>query len=254
MFYKGRGEKVKCLGALIFYFALFFQNTVIPVRAQNELSPVNKVDQRSLMDRWNELRRKALQEAGAIRPSREPRKIERGARPELIFRKNEIYFDGKKLGLGESMDVWKKKIPTSPRCFADGMTLCVWDDYGLEVGTDHKNPNKVRFMNIYISIDHSFTLARSANHPDGRPAKPPEDDMPHQTFSGYLEMNGVGIDAETEFWEIPAGSSDNRTLHCGVLDCSHPSGPFGEHVNISLKLDGRNERGHLRGIGVGIVD
>jgi hypothetical protein len=109
-------------------------------------------------------------------------------------------------------------------------------------------------MNIYISMDHSYELAGSADHPDGRPAEPQKDDVPHRTFSGYLEMNGVGIDAKTEFWEIPAGSSDNRSLHCGVLDCSHPSGPFGEHANMSLKLDGRNERGRLQGIGIGVVD
>jgi hypothetical protein len=76
---------------------LFLQNALIPVAAQTELSALIKIDRRSLIDQRNELREKALQEAGAIKISGEPRKVARGARPELMFRKNEIYFDGKNL-------------------------------------------------------------------------------------------------------------------------------------------------------------
>jgi len=245
---------MKYLIQYILFFGIFFQNLFVFGEARVEQFAANDNDQRSLIDRWNELRVKAMQEAGVIKDWGNPRKVGKGARPQIILSKNEIHFDGKKLVLGEPIESWKEKILAKPRCFDNGMTLCVWDEYGLEVGTGYKNLNKVQFMNIYINADHSNENVGKADYPDGRPAKPLEDNMPYRTFSGYLELNGVGIDAKTEFREVQAGSVANRTLHCGLLDCSHPSGPFGEHANISLTLDGRNERGRLLELGIDVAN
>lgn len=246
--------KLNYLMTSVFYLALILQSPIVAAAAQSQESAGSKSNQQSLLDRWNELLDKARQEAGLIKNLGEPRKVPKGAQPELILRKNEIFFNQNKLSLGESIETWKEKIPAKPRCFEGGMTHCLWDDYGLEVGTGSKNDNKVVFIHIHISIDKSYERPGRADYPDGRPAKPQKDNVPHHPFSGYLELNGVGIDAETEFWEIPAGSIDNNQLKCGLSDCSHPGGPFSEHANIYLRLDGMSEHGRLRTLQIGSAD
>lgn len=235
------------------FFILFLAGVFAPTAAQSAHLAEENDGRQNLMGRLNEVRQKALGELRALEYPDEPRKIKRGAVPELIVIKDEIFFNSKKLKLDEPLTKWKKTIGSTPRCFEDGTIFCVWEDYGLEIGTSAKHPGKVKFINIYISFDPDDQQIGRADYPDGRPAEPPEDDTPHRPFTGYLEFNGVGIDAKTEFWEIQAGRTKNKSLRCGILDCSHPRGAFGEHATIGFVLDGKNEHGRIKRIGISYV-
>ena len=235
------------------FFLVFLSGALPPIDSQSADLGQESQRHQSLMDRLNKVRQKALRELRAREYPDEPRKIKRGAVPELILIKDEIFFNSEKLKLGEPLTKWKKAIGSAPRCFEDGIIFCVWDDYGLEIGTGDKHPGRVKFINIHISFDPDNQQIGRADYPDGRPAEPPEDDTPHRPFTGYLEFNDVGIDAKTEFWEVQAGRTESKSLRCGILDCSHPRGAFGEHANIGFVLDGRNEHGRIKRIGISYV-
>lgn len=214
----------------------------------------NSVTQKSAMQRFEEFKNKAMQKFAAVKNLGAPRQVKKGNTPEIILEKGKIFFNGKELKFGQSVENWKEIISGTPRCLGKGMTLCIWDDFGLNVGTDHGSPQRVRFFNLQMSISEIDRNIGRANYPDGRSAGEPPDLMPHQVFRGYLELDGFGIDAETKFWEIQSGANPDRRLHCGMFDCSHPAGAFGENVHIYLVLDGRGEHDRLREFSLNAAD
>jgi hypothetical protein len=130
--------------------------------------------------------------------------------------------------------------------------FCMWDNLGLEVGTDNKIDQRVRFVNLHLSFSgEEKTLTQVKNR---NPAEKGLGYSPDKVFPGYVEIDGFGTDANTEFWEIRAGANNASKIHCGLRDCSHPSGPFGSYVNIYLTLDGPQETNKVLEIGLSVSD
>lgn len=70
--------------------------------------------------------------------------------------------------------------------------------------------------------------------------------MLRRAFSGYLELDGFGIDSKAKFWEVQSETRDRRKLTCGLRECSHPGGAFGKNANIFLILNGNSDQATLR--------
>lgn len=225
----------------------------LPVSAQVSNFAEGKVVQKEFLQRLDALMAAAKDQVDAVKSLDKPRKVKRGAIPELILKNGRIFFDKKELKFGDGLSSWKKNIPGTPRCSGSGMTFCIWDDFGLEVGTGNANPKKVKFFNINLNIKDDHEDFMEIVYPNGRPGEKSLDLTPHRAFPGYLELNGFGIDTETKFWEIRGGSIENGKLHCGLLDCSNPSGHFGGRIKIYFTLDGGSENGTVKDIGLNVV-
>jgi hypothetical protein len=90
-------------------------------------------------------------------------------------------------------------------------------------------------------------LAQYETNDGGAHGKPAGDDWQvHQAFHGYLQLDGYGIDAATEFWEIKSATENKRRWRCGLLDCARPSGTFGDHAQMQLWVEGKGERAIIR--------
>lgn len=226
----------------------------MPAVAQPIFSSPEQLSQPSLLERLDTLKRKALQEVDSFKNSDKPRQVKRASKPEIILRNNMIFINGKEIHFGDSLEYVKKTISGTVRCSGKSMTLCIWDDLGLEVGTKNLIPETMSFLNIYIRIDDSYKVLSNAGHQNAAAVETLPALMPREAFPGYLELNGVGIDVETKFSEIRTGSAENAKLHCGLLDCSHPRGPFGEKGHIYFTLDERSDNGRIRHMGLDTVE
>lgn len=239
-------------GLLFFVLSL---NCPFSLSMQSDATSVKQFEGRGrLITAWTDLKRKAEREIKSAVNASARGRVKKGASPELILMNKLIFFNGRQLQLGSSLESWKKIIPGNPRCFEGKMTLCVWDQLGLEVGTDQKNGQKVQFINISLRFDDTEkdTVGNELLITDDSIGK--EDFNPHHAFSGYLELNGFGIDAESRFLEILNSTVENRKIQCGLLDCSNPTGSFADNANIYFYLEGRNENGRIRRIGIDMID
>lgn len=159
----------------------------------------------------------------------------------LIFKNGRVSFNGQELKIGESISVWKRILPRGPRCFEEGAILCVWDDLGLEVGTNHKKMQKVKFVNLYLNFFEDLDGNDAHNLYDA--AKEENSGYrPHHVYPGYLELDNVRIGRNTAFSEVQNNSS-NKTLRCGLKDCRFPSGAFGDHANVFFELNSPSRNG-----------
>jgi hypothetical protein len=165
--------------------------------------------------------------------------------PKITIVKDKLFFEGKELHLGESMESWKKVMAGKPRCFEDKPKFCIWDDTGLEIKTRGDEKESVTSFTIYFNF---FNMGQSGNKYGVSSSPTPaeiHDWLPHKVFNGYLELDGYGIDSSTRFREIIRNVT-NRNLRCGILDCSNPSGAFGEEADIYISLDSRQDSGKLK--------
>jgi hypothetical protein len=226
----------------------------VSVLAQSNEIPKKLAVRENAWDIYSEWKRKIIHDLDMIKNEGKPGKVKRGQHPEVKLAKDKIYFDGKELRLGASLAAWMKIIPGTPRCTKPELSLCIWDNLGLSAGVEASGIHAIRYLNIQMSIADDDKNIGKADYPDGTPGDKPLDLSPHNVFPGYLEMDGFGIDSETEFWEIRKNADSDRLLRCGVIDCSHPSGAFGESAHIYLRLDGRSERGRLREVSLDAVD
>ncbi len=207
------------------------------------------------LDLTNELYRKALEQAGAIKDYGAPRVVEKGAKPEIVLKGSSIYFNSKLLKLGDTLERWKKVLGEG-RCRGrpSEMTLCIWDEYGLEVGTEWRShpAQIVNFMEIQISlVKKDPAEALFTTNADGSPSPPTIDWRPAKPFPGYLEIDQFGIDAKTKFWEIRSSVDISRNLRCGLRDCRFPKGAFGKLDDLSMHLTTDSEQGTLESLRVG---
>lgn len=232
----------------------FLQSSIVQSSQQITATKENSNEEKSVMQKFEQLKNRALQKFNVVKDFGTPRKVKKGNLPEICAKEDKIYFNGTELKFGGSLESWKRIISGDPRCFGKGMTLCIWDDIGLEVGTSHGSPQKVSFLNIHLSFSEDDKYIGLVDYPDGSRADKVPDLDPHHVFSGYLEVDGFGIDSETKFWEIRSGVNPVRSLHCGLLDCSHPAGAFGEKAHIYLILDSGDEKGKLREFSFDAVD
>lgn len=183
-----------------------------------------------------------------------PRKIRLNTAEKLVLSRNQIYFNGKELRIGEPLSSWKDVIPGKPRCIEESIILCLWDDFGLVVGTADKTGKKVRFMNLYLNFMEDERNLVPVNYPDGRPAKKLPDYLPHRAFSGYLEIEDVGVDAKSEFGNIQRKLANKIAFHCGLHDCSHPISSFGNQVDIYLRLNGGRSNANVLEVSLSATD
>lgn len=185
----------------------------------------------------NELMGKAQEEVRDDKVIRKPRVVARGARPAIEVRNAKIFVNERVLSLGDPLDAWLKAVPSTPRCNSSksDATLCIWDDLGIAVGTSPTNPTIAKFLNVSVNLEPADPL-----FPDR-----PRPFRPKQAFPGYLELDGYGIDAKTQFWEIRAKADPKRNLRCGSRDCSHPHGSFSDKANLYLRLNGATENSTL---------
>jgi hypothetical protein len=233
---------------LLFFF--FIMNAAAQTSSESKLL----VGQKAALTLLGEWKRRAMQDLEIIKKGGVSRKVEKGRRPEIKIQQEKVYFNERELRLGASLEDWKKIIMEVPRCTEPEMSLCIWDELGLSVGVEEDKNHKVKYLNIQISVSEEDKEIGTAPYPDGTPAKKPLDLSPHKVFPGYLELDGYGIDAQTEFWDIQKNANPDRGLDCGLMDYSHPAGRFGRNAHLYMTLDGQGKRAKLRELSVNVAD
>jgi hypothetical protein len=204
----------------------------------------------SHMDLWNKLVEDAQKATGVIRDYGQPRSVKHGATPEIILSRENIRFNGRPLRLGASIDEWYEILGRNHRDYPYFNTS-TWDDLGIILVMDSVDKKTVIQISIYVNLEPKDPYAGSVTHrPDGTPVKPTYDSKPKKPFSGYLELDGVGIDAKTKLWEIRKQVGADRNITCN-LDCSHPLGHFSDSADLFMRLNSGNESGEIYEFGIG---
>jgi hypothetical protein len=195
---------------------------------------------------FNDLMNKAGKRVGAVKDYGKPRVVARGAKPEIIISGESIVVDGRRLRIGDSLETWKKALPGKPSCWGSDSVNCSWDQLGIQVGTYRNAPARVTGISILLSkkpADPYVALPRYS--PNGKLVPSPIDRGPKHPFPGYFELDGHGIDAKSEFWEVRANADPKRKLRCGTIDCSHPHGGFSDKASLYLRLNSADEYGNV---------
>ena len=195
-----------------------------------------------MLDRWNEVKRQAALAVGAITPHPPPRRVEKLAKPEIIIKGQQIFFDGTPLEFGRPLASWKKILKRKPRCDKTGAEWCVWEDLGMEVSTRAKGTGGVSTVHLMFRVPEDRFNETKVPYPDGTPDNSPRADwLVRHPFTGYLEIDGFGIDKDTMFWELASSVDAGRNLSCGLTSCEFPEGILGPDSMIALHLNGRSE-------------
>jgi hypothetical protein len=170
----------------------------------------------------------------------------KSAAPTVIVAGDSITYAGKRARLNSSLNEWRSLLGSSPRHHAELPNIYVWDDLGIQLVTASAKPYGVKQIKVYLNLkprDPAEDLFTT--NPDGTPATKLPTPHPHKPFTGYLELDGFGIDAQSQFWEIRARADRARNLDCGLRDCSHPHGAFGPRGGVYLRLDRNDEFGRV---------
>ena len=198
------------------------------------------------LDLLNELMQKGAEEAGVIKDYGKPRIVPKGGKPEIIIKGDQIFINGKSVAISQPINEWKKVLPKTAVCRERVRVTCKWESLGIEVSTQSISNTAIYDFTIYFNLEPPDPYAGLVTHrPDGTPVAPKKDYRPKHPFPGYFELDGYGIDAKTEFWEIRASVDPERELRCGVRDCSHPHGGFSDKASLYLRLNRANEYGNL---------
>jgi hypothetical protein len=186
----------------------------------------------------DELWRKGSEVVGAVVDYGKPRIVAKGAKPELIIDGESIEFNGNIIKFGDSLKKWKEILASPARCTEDKLAAeCTWDNLGIQAGTENGgNKNNVKYINIHIN-----------QRPPDFPTNSPSYYSPKNPFPGYLELDGFGIDAKTQFWEIRSSVNPKRNMRCGLRDCSHPGGGStdGKGSSIYMILNSKDDHGNI---------
>nr|WP_156133559.1 hypothetical protein [Massilia sp. JS1662] len=204
--------------------------------------PSTNMKEPTMLDRWNEVKRRAALATGAITEPPPPRRIKRYAKPEIIIKGSNIFFDGKLLEFGRPLTSWKSILKRNPHCDKTGIEWCVWQDLGLEIYTSEEDNYGVGTIVIKITISEDTLKETRTPYPDGTSDNTPKADwLARHPFTGYLEIDGFGIDKDTKFWELQSSIDTRRNLSCGLRSCEFPRGIFGPSSMIALHLNGGSE-------------
>lgn len=158
------------------------------------------------------------------------REVEKGANPEIILKGKNITYNGTPLELGGELSDWLKVLGPYER---KDMGDLMWDSLGLQIGPRYKEVGHFR-----VVLNHRPT----PKYRDPGPAPGEEGGPVKQTFSGYLEIGGVGVDSQTTVEDInkkieyPYGFSCSR----GINICSALIGKSKKLIDITV--DGRKEK------------
>lgn len=208
----------------------------------------------SLLEKYNQVVRDAFRAANQTVKSREPRKIAKGSLPEIVLRRDKIFFNGNLLRLGTSLQEWFSVLPPLPRCtqFSPSLKSCDWDDLGITV-TLNAMTEKVNRLDIQFQKPIISNAEKIAAQQDKLAGKVPLlSSEPARTFTGYLELDGYAIDSGTMFWEIEKSIDQSRNLHCGLRDCQFRGAIFGKGSKIYIELNGPDATDTLSLIQIGL--
>ena len=246
---------IKNLKFIFLFFLIQIKFDVFAeVREKNDISQPEKSSS-GFFEKLENSKNKAISETQGLSKFGEPRIVSKGAKPEIKIVKDEIHFNGKKLLLGSPLELWRDTLLGNPRCIKKGITTCVWEEYGLQVGTDESAHPRVKYLNIYLSFsDGDGRDIGKQNYPEGKEGLSKTDWQVHEVFLGYLEMDGYGIDAKTKFWEVRSATKNVRNLRCGIRECSSPRGTFGDHAQMQLSLNGNKESSTVQQISIAQYD
>lgn len=215
----------------------------------SEQSHSTKEKEPTMLDRWNEVQRQAALATGAIKVPPPARRVKRYAKPEIIIKGSSVFFDGKLLEFGRPLTTWKNILKRNPHCDATGTEWCVWEDLGLTASTSWENKLSVSTMTINLSIPEHLLNETRTPYPDGTPDNTPKADwLARHPFTGYLEIDGFGIDKETKFWELESSIDTRRNLSCGLRSCEFARGILGPSTMIALHLNGGSESASIEEI------
>lgn len=219
----------------------------------NQLPPTKKKEP-TMLDRWNEVQRQAALATGAIKSPTPVRRVKRYTKPEIIIKGSSIFFNRELLELGRPLTTWKNILKRNPHCDETGNEWCVWEDLGLTAATSWENKLSVSTVTISLSIPEHLLKETRTPYPDGTPDDTPTADwLARHPFTGYLEIDGFGIDKETMFSELQSSIDTRRNLSCGLRDCEFPRGMFGSKGIIDLHLNGRSESATIEEIKIYII-
>lgn len=194
----------------------------------------------SKLDIFHELQRKAAEKVGLIKSYDKPRIVEKGAKPEIIIKGDQIIINGEKIAIGEPVSRWRAILGPESRKEEGLSSTYFWEQLGLKLWVRGKS-NRVTTLDVFLNLEPKEPWEPLL--PDGSTMPEPPDFRPKKAFSGYLELDGYGIDAKTKFWEIRESSSSKRNLRCGTWpdDCSHPHGGFNKNADLYFRLNGPTE-------------
>lgn len=212
-------------------------------------SVVNK--EPTYIDRWNKLVKEAQNATGVIKDYGRPRLVKRGATPEIILSGEDIRFNGRLLRLGASINEWSEILGRDYRAHSAYDVTRTWDDLGIEALVDKKDKKTVTQITIYLNLEPPDPYRGMVTQwPDGSKEEPTYDSRPKKAFPGYFELDDIGIDAKTKFWEIRQQVGADRDITCG-LDCSHPLAHFSDSADLFMRLNSGDEYGELYELGIG---
>lgn len=187
--------------------------------------------------------------AKTIRNADDPRVVARRGTPEIIIKGEQLSISGKAVVIGQPYEIWKQAIPGVPRCDGEHDAACDWDNLGIS-------------LIIKGGVVHTFTIFLNLEPwgvpleklPDGSPAPLIPDKRPKHVFSGYLEWDGYGIDANTRFRDIRANVAPDRNVRCDLFtnNCGNTTAHFNDYATIYLTLYlTTHETGRLETLSIG---
>ncbi len=155
------------------------------------------------------------------------------AQPIISVRGSEIRVNDMPVWLGDTLDTWKRILGGSPTCYDTGLIdTCVWHSNGLLLGTSQFDKTRVKFIKIHVNIEPPELGERSPS-------------WPNSPFQGSLELDGIPVQADTEFRDLRRQVAPARELRCGGSDCGNPSAAFSPGANIYMNLAGRSESSRI---------
>jgi hypothetical protein len=210
----------------------------------NSVLQAEKRQQSNEKSVWEEVARRVGDHFDTIVRGKRPRIVPRGAKPEVVISGTSIFINGTAVAIGQPIKLWKNAIGGSPRCDEEeyGIKACDWDDLGISLLA--KGELVGEFI-VHVNLENWWPEA--TQRPDGTPIPPLVDWRPKHPFPGYLELDGYGIDAKTEYWEIRASAAPERKLHCDIGgNCGDTEGYFDGKSSMFLSLNRTtSERGNL---------
>ncbi len=160
--------------------------------------------------------------------------------PTVVIKNSTITINKRLVWMGGELSQWKSALGGSPRCIEkkSSLTVCIWDDFGIEVGTDADQREKIKFLNIHFATAEAIEGFAPSNY------------SATGLFGGHLELDGFAITRITEFRSIRENAAAGRDLRCGGRDCSNPSGGFSDGASLYMQLNSQSDSGKLLGFSI----
>lgn len=175
-------------------------------------SCICRADDSCSVGRLAKIKCSVSESAAALFGSGKTRSVTRGAKPEIVVKGTKIFVNDRAIAIGQSLEHWAKLFPGTPICATELLRQsCVWDKLGVDILAED---SLVISVTVFFNIEPWGPIATEL--PDGTPIVPLVDTRPKHAFPGYFELDGYGIDAQTEFWEIRAHIAPRRNLHCDI--------------------------------------